>query len=285
MGYIMPLPTPSPLRYPGGKTVLKKCFVTIIDNNNLQKCAYAEPYAGGSGLALSLLFDGYVSEIHLNDLNHAVASFWKVILNETQSFIDKIIATNITVAEHDKQKHILNDATSSEFDIAFAFFFINRTHRSGIINAGIIGGLHQTGKYKIDCRFNKTKLIQKIQTIADYKDKIHIYNDDAEDFIQKMDKTLPTKSIFYIDPPYYEKGKSLYMNYYHYDDHAKIANIIQQIKNHWVLTYDDATVIQNLYQQNHQIKFDLNYSAYHKRRASELMIFSNNLQLPTPINA
>ena len=69
-------------------------------------------------------------------------------------------------------------------DIGFSTFFLNRTNRSGIIDkAGPIGGLNQDGDYSIDCRFNKTKLIDQIKKIAENREKIALYNMEALDLI------------------------------------------------------------------------------------------------------
>lgn len=91
--------TPSPLRYPGGKSSIQGMVSKIIQANNLEKGHYAEPYAGGCGLALSLMFKGYVHEIHLNDLDRSISSFWDAIINQTDRFIDKIIETPVTMDE------------------------------------------------------------------------------------------------------------------------------------------------------------------------------------------
>lgn len=50
---------------------------------------------------------------------------------------------------------LLNSEKHSMLEIGFATFFLNRTNRSGILKAGVIGGKAQLGKWKIDVRFNK----------------------------------------------------------------------------------------------------------------------------------
>ncbi|MEW2639883.1 DNA adenine methylase, partial [Vibrio cholerae] len=76
--------TPSPLRYPGGKTAITPMVSDIIGANNLRSAHYVEPYAGGAGLALSLLFNKVVPHIHLNDLDLSIWAFWYSILNHTE---------------------------------------------------------------------------------------------------------------------------------------------------------------------------------------------------------
>lgn len=74
---------------------------------------------------------------------------------------------------------------ASLLDLGFSTFFMNRTNRSGIIKAGVIGGYAQTGNYKMDARYRKDKLMKRIRRIASYADRIELHNEDAVDFIQK----------------------------------------------------------------------------------------------------
>lgn len=272
---------PSPLRYPGGKAAIFNMVSKIIIDNNLEDGDYAEPYAGGAGLALSLLFNDHVSNIHLNDLDRSIWCFWDAILNDTVRFIEKIRATDITMDEWKLQRHIQqNKDDFNNFDLAFSSFFLNRTNRSGIIlKAGVIGGLKQDGKYKLDCRFNKEGLIERIIRISEYKHRIKLYNLDAIDFINQSDAILPPKSIFCIDPPYYMKGSTLYTNFYNPEDHQQLANLIMGLHHPWILTYDDAQEIQDLYPSHPQYKFNLNYSAAKKRKGTELLITSKEIEI------
>ena len=98
----MPRPY-SPLRYPGGKGQLSKKILGIIQKNNLTE-AYAEPYAGGAGVALFLLLGGHVNHIYINDVDYALYSFWQAILNHTDEFIRMIRQTPINMDEWHKQK-------------------------------------------------------------------------------------------------------------------------------------------------------------------------------------
>lgn len=271
--------TPSPLRYPGGKTSIWKMVAQILQDNSLERGHYIEPYAGGCGLALSLMFRGYVHDLHLNDLDRSVYCFWNEILNNTDRFVKKIERTKITIGEWHKQRKIQQEKENADdFELAFSSFFLNRTNRSGVLNAGVIGGLAQDGDYKLDCRFNKLGLIEKIRRIEKYKHRIHIYNLDALDFIKVASANLPRKSSFFcIDPPYYVKGSTLYTNAYEPDDHAKIAKALIKLKRSWILTYDNAPEIQDLYEGMRQYNFDLNYSAATKRVGTELLVASDDL--------
>ncbi|MCI3878795.1 DNA adenine methylase [Acinetobacter higginsii] len=277
--------TPSPLRYPGGKTAILPMVSTFINDNNLNSYHYVEPYAGGAGLALSLLFKNYVSHIHLNDLDLSIWSFWHSILFKTDDFIGLINSTEITINEWHKQKYIQtikNDVDT--LTLGFSTFFLNRTNRSGIIQkAGVIGGLEQKSKYPLDCRFNKKSLISKIEKIAQYKEFIHLYNMDAINFIGEIEEKVENR-FFCIDPPYFKKGQSLYTNFYSPDDHEILSEVIKKIEGKWILTYDNTIEIKKLYSSLPQYNFNLNYTAAEKRKGTELLITCPNFIISHSLN-
>lgn len=254
----------------------------IINGNGLLRCHYVEPYAGGCGLALALLYEGIVSDIHINDVDPAIWSFWYSVLNETDSFIDTILSTNVTIDEWERQKEIYkNKGVDEPVALGFSAFFLNRTNRSGVIKgAGLIGGKKQDGKYKMDCRFNKENLIRRIRRVAAYKGRIHLYNLDAAIFIEKE---FPERSFFCIDPPYVKKGSSLYTSFYEEKDHILIADKVKRIKQPWVVTYDDNSLIRESYKENPQYSFDIRYSLNKKAMGSEMLITSPDLSMPKEV--
>ncbi len=281
----------SPLRYPGGKSALLHRMTNLLRINGLDRRPYAEPFAGGCGLALGLLFNGVVSELHLNDIDPAVWSFWNGVLNQTDELCGLIETTEITVPEWSRQRLVLEKSDGiPSIELGFAAFFLNRTCRSGIIKgSGVIGGKQQNGNYLIDCRFNRQDLIARVRRIAKYKNRIAIYREDALRFLDTAEKILPPKSLFCIDPPYFNKGSSLYTSFYKPEDHAELASRISELEVPWVVTYDNCPEIIKLYRPFDQYTFSVNYSVQSKRKTDELLVASNGLiiseQSFTPIAA
>ncbi len=272
---------PSPLRYPGGKYKLYEYVETLVKENNCT--TYIEPFCGGAAVALELLLKDVVKKIIINDVDYTIFCFWDSILNHTEEFIFLIRNTDVTIDEWNIQKNIRNNLENyNSLEIGFSTFFLNRTNRSGIIDkAGPIGGKDQNGNYKIDCRFNKEKLISQIEKIASYKKKIQLYNMEAVDFINQV--ILHTrKSFVFFDPPYYSKGPGLYTNFYNHENHVNLANnIINSMKRRkWIVTYDNVDEIRNMYAKVATIEFQLQYSLEVKRVASEVMFFSKKLNRP-----
>jgi len=271
----------SPLRYPGGKNKLAKFVAHICETNNING-HYVEPYAGGASVALYLLLNEYVQTITINDYDRAVYAFWYSILNHTTKFCRKILATDITVEKWKYFKEIHSDKDNAPiFELGFATFFLNRTNRSGIIDGGIIGGVEQTGNYKIDCRFNKEELIKRIKLIAKNKKKISLYNLDALELIDVIQLNNGNNTIFYFDPPYYLKGPSLYMSHYKHDDHKKVSEKIQTIRNiRWIVSYDNTEQIKELYQAINTQEYEFFHTAYQIRAGKEVLFFSKGLTVP-----
>lgn len=272
----------APLRYPGGKSKLSPFIKAIFEDNGLCDGHYVEAYAGGAGIGLSLLFTEYSRHIYLNDISYPLYCFWDTILNNTDYLTRRISTVRVTPITWRRQRRILKSPREhAPWEVGFAFLFMNRTNRSGIVNGGMIGGADQTGKWKIDARFGRLALIRRIESIAEYRDRISIHNMDAMAFMQMLTPKLPTKSFIYLDPPYYVKGSRLYIDYYRHDDHKRIAEYIQTAVPHpWIVTYDNVQEIALLYSGRRRLTYDLNYSASTHRKGTELMIFSDTLRIP-----
>ena len=275
----------SPLRYPGGKSKLYKNVLSILEYNNLIGGTYVEPFAGGSGLAIKLLLTNKVRRIVLNDKDPAIFCFWHTILNYTEEFLKKIDETEVTIEEWEKQKAIFNlgKESSSPIDYAFSVFFLNRTNVSGILKGGVIGGRTQDGKYKINVRFNKIELKKRIVNIAENKDKIVIYNLDANELITGSYLKKYKKVFINFDPPYVKKGAQLYMNFFKENDHIQLSKNIKKCSKKWIVTYDVCDLITDLYRNYKYTKIDIRYSAKQKKISKEYMFFSKNINIPPEI--
>lgn len=272
----------SPLRYPGGKNKLAGFLAKICIDNDISG-HYVEPYAGGSSVALFLLFEGFVNHITINDKDHSIYAFWHSVLYETNALCSLIENTDITVENWNVQKNIQkNKELTTLLELGFSTLFLNRTNRDGIIKGGIIGGKEQKGDYKLDCRFNKSEIIRKIKLISSRKQNITLHSLDALELIDRiLDESGNKNTIFYFDPPYYLKASSLYMNYYEKSDHQEVANKIKSINNvNWIVSYDNHPIIKDLYYPFQRKEYTFNHSAYSSKVGKEILFFSNNILQP-----
>jgi DNA adenine methylase len=270
----------SPLRYPGGKSSLTNFFSDVIDRNFSVKPIYVEPYAGGAGAAIALLLTGKVSEVVINDLDPAMWALWSSMIEDPELFQRKVRDTPVTLEEWRRQKDIYAGGIrrSDRLDLGFATFFLNRTNRSGVLNAGVIGGQSQAGKYKIDARYNKATLLHRIGRIGAMRDKIDVRNVDGKILIDEY--RASGTCFLYADPPYYDKGSYLYLNSFNDEQHRSLARVLnEKSAARWILTYDNVPEIQSLYARRRSQTFALHYSAHKPGMAQELMVFSDNLAL------
>ena len=272
---------PSPLRYPGGKKKLANFISDAIVLNDIQGGTYIEPFAGGSNVALFLLFQEQVSKIVINDVDRSIYAFWHSVIYNTDKLCERIIETQITIQEWEKQKEIQRDKEKANLlDLGFSTFFLNRTNRSGIINAGPIGGKKQNGNWKIDVRFNKDDLINRIKKIALYESRINLYNKDAIALINEIISELDEHCLIYFDPPYYNQGSSLYTNFYKHEDHEILKDFIMNLNCKWILTYDYTPDIINMYRLAEKRLLTLGYTAAKKMKGNEMIAFCEGFIIP-----
>lgn len=276
--------TYSPLRYPGGKTKFYTYVKELLEHNGLIGETYIEPFAGGAGLALKLLLKNDVSRIVINDLDPAIYSFWYSVLNEAPEFCDRISNIKLTLEEWKKQREIyLRQDTTSPLDLGFATFFLNRTNVSGVVNGGIIGGKHQTGKYKLDARFNRDKLSKKILEISEQKNRIVLFNQDAKELLNPQQLRKFYKVFINLDPPYVKKGAQLYKNAFNEEDHRELSQLVPSCRRKWIVTYDICPLVADLYHSYRSSYLDVTYSIQSSKKAKEYIFFSDNLILPETI--
>ena len=274
----------SPLRYPGGKTCLALTLEKAVRKNfsDIEKVIFVEPYAGGAGASLALLCSGKVDRIVINDLDKAIYAFWKTAVQNTDYLIKKIKQTEITVQEWKRQKKIYallqNKSASSlrnERKLAFAALFLNRTNRSGIMRGGPIGGVRQLSKWKIDERFTKKTIIDRLEKIHKFRHKIEVYNLDGIELLKNLEKKKEASRHFiFLDPPYFQKGQSLYLNNYENKDHEKLSNFLMKSSlKKWVMTYNDISLIKTLYKELPITEFKIQHDAHYSKIGKEIMIF------------
>ncbi|HKM13677.1 MAG TPA: DNA adenine methylase [Candidatus Methanomethylophilaceae archaeon] len=270
------------MRYPGGKGRLSGYFKSLLPTNGLEGGTYIEPFAGGAGIAVTLLAEGNVSKIVLNDADRSIYALWHVIKYRGEELIEAIEEIDVNIEEWTKQRDIQRNKKNEDlFDLGLSTFFMNRTNRSGILNGGVIGGQGQEGKYKIDARFNKKNLTSRIAALSELSDNVEVHCMDANDFLaEELDRYDTDTTLVYIDPPYYEKGSTLYMNHFEHEDHVTLSDIIRNLKHKWILSYDNTPEIREIYSDMEPVCFDLQYSSYKSRIGKEVFYCSDSVQLP-----
>ncbi len=274
--------TSSPLRYPGGKSAMSSLLREIRRLNRFGGFDIAEPFAGGAGASLSLLFEEHAPSISLNDADKSIFDFWWTLKNRPGPFLKLIDEAELSIEEWQRQKAIYRRKSGvSRLQRAFATFYLNRCNRSGIItNGGPIGGIEQKGQWKLDARFNKADLRRRCERIVEYSDRINVFCSDGLDFIASAGSR---GSFMFIDPPYFNKGALLYMNLLNPKYHELLATTLRNSgSSAWVVTYDDCPEIRSLYDGWANVRsFSLRYAAAERRAGREVLITPKDLHLPS----
>lgn len=268
----------SPLRYPGGKARLFPFVANLISQNSLFDCDYAEPFAGGAGLALNLLFAGFCNSISLNDLDPAIFCFWHSVTERNDAFCELVEGITFSIDEwYTQREKWESHEKCSPLELGFAAYYLNRTNRSGIIEgAGPIGGYKQLGNYRMDARFSMGEQLSILKAIGSAASAINVTNLDAVTFIKKRDRREP--QFLYLDPPYYVKGQRLYRNSYAHNDHVEIAELVRQFRGNWMVSYDDVIEIRDIYSWSQPLEIQLQYSAGPVAMGKEVIFLCDRLR-------
>ena len=275
----------SPFRYPGGKQILSGYLESLLKENLLLGSPFYESHAGGASISLYLLSNGFVSKATLIEYDPLVYSFWKSVKDDSQELCRRIKSLDLSVKTWEKmRKYLDRDAVKkhSTISLGLAGLFFNRTNFSGILHAGPIGGIEQKSKYKIDCRFNKDRIIGLIKTIAGYSNKLSIVHDDAVHYLKKNSKKITKEGgVVYVDPPYYVQGERLYRHHYKSQQHLELAQFLLAQKFSWIVSYDNHPDISKMFKGQRIIPISFNYTVKESRKVDELLIA--NIPLLKPI--
>lgn len=276
----------SPLRYPGSKKKLAHYLYKIIQHNKISTTVLVEPFVGGGNVALNFLANNIVDRVVIADKDKLIYSFWREVFFNPQHLISFVRKVKISLSIFHKYKNIaINSHRYSSSVLSKACLFLNRTSFSGILTnqAGPLGGIKQKSSYKIDCRFNKKNIIDKIKFISSFKSKVTVLPYDWVQTIEYLKEWRKRKNIsankilFYFDPPFFNKAPHLYRSYFSNINHSEFCSAIKGLKYNWILSYDNAPEIKKLYSGNNNcLKMHINmpYSinSHSKRLEKELII-------------
>ncbi|MHB1682965.1 MAG: DNA adenine methylase [Bacilli bacterium] len=274
----------NPLRYPGSKSKFADYVAAVIEANLLSGCTIYEPYAGSASISFEMLIRGFAGKAILIERDPLIYAFWKCVFERTDEIIERIQHVEVTLDtwcnfQQYRVSERVNDDSLIEFGLAGLFF--NRTNYSGILGSGPIGGMSQSSEYKIDCRFNKNRVIDQIRSIAELRSLVEVVFDDALLYLRRNASALARGfSFVYADPPYYTQGKKLYRYWYDESQHAQLAELLLKSRYPWLVSYDPHPVIKNLYSESRIQSIYTDYTVRISKRSEELLI--SNQIIPPP---
>lgn len=240
----------SPLRYPGGKARFTHFIFDSIKTSGEAAEVFVEPFCGGAGASIALLESKKIKRIALNDIDPLVASFWKVVFGKScksrddiQWLVDKVELSDISVDEWIRQR---NYKPQNVRELAWKCLFMNRTSFNGILHkSGPIGGWKQENRL-ISVRFNREKIVQKLKNLYDYREQVDcVENLGWREFCGLYQKTK--LAYLYMDPPYYHRAPKLYEYVFDKKMHLELRDYLVSLLLPWMLSYDDAPEVRELY--------------------------------------
>lgn len=277
----------SPLRYPGSKKKISKYIYKILKFNNTDSYILVEPFVGGGSVFLYFLLKHDVEKVIIADKDRLIYSFWKVLFSDPDYLIRFVKKVKINLNNFYKYKKIANHHDYYSIKkLAETCLFLNRTSFSGILTdqVGPLGGKKQKSIYKINCRFKRKLLGEKIRRISKFKEKVIVLDGDYKKTIkyvtrlQFKEKKLK-KIFFYLDPPFFNKANDLYRCYFTKKEHKKFRNNIL-LKNNWILSYDNAPEIKEMYSGFEKINIEVPYSINSPAKRIEKELIITTLKLP-----
>ena len=276
----------SPLRYPGGKVRMAESLVSIFGQQwgYMDVEVWVEPFAGGAGAGLKMLYLEGVESLWLVEKNPSLAALWRHILEDGETFAKRVQATSPTLDLWTWAKTTIaaveaGDGHVPEEDIAYAAFLVNRLSRSGIVsgNVGPIGGKRQAGRWNLASRYNGDELAHRIRLVHDMSSRIVFHEADAINYIAELsDSGVEEEVMLFVDPPYIEEGAGLYEH--GTLNHAHLAHALRNCPSHWLLTYDAHPYVLDLYHPDYRVlEFEIAHTAHQQRIDTEYAVLSDNL--------
>ncbi len=243
----------SPLAYFGGKSRLAKRIVPMIPENHV---CYCEPFCG----AAWILFKKQPSKVEvINDLDGELVTFWRVVQNHLQPFLEffkmAIISRKIFDLENRKDPTTLTDLQR-----AARYYYLQRLGFGGKTSGRTFGACAMR-----PMNLNLTTIEEALLEVHWRLERVTIEHLDACRCIEKYDRK---ETCFYIDPPYYHVTQD-YCRPFEDNDFQRLADTLSSIKGRFILSLNDDKDIRSMFKKFHQIKIATKYSSGNSRVAAD----------------
>lgn len=259
--------TLSPFRYPGGKTWLIPYVRRWLNSLERKPQKLVEPFAGGGSVGLAVADEGLVEYVTLVEIDEAVASVWRVVINgdgDVQLLINRI--KNFVLTERTVDLELSQQSISLN-DLAFQTILRNRINRGGIIAPG--AGRLKKGEdgRGLTSRWYPETLSRRITRIVELRPIVSFIQGDGLQMIESSASS--TDHVFFIDPPY-TAGKRLYTC--PTIDHETLFCLVAEVQGDFLMTYDTNPEVRRLASLHCFDTHEISMTNTHNSKRTELLI-------------
>ena len=257
------------LRFPGAKTKLLPRLRPYLDKLVVGQDSFHDAFIGSGAVLLDTARRHPGLKLYANDADAGLIDFWKIVSGKSvEPLCERIRSTRPTLRLY---KDMLASKPTEPEDIAFRFYFLNRTSFSGLWRGGPIGGYTQRNRWKVDVEWRPEKSVKDIiEGHRLLRGRLRLSCMPGADYVADN-----IKKPLFIDPPYFGCGDRLYREKMTFTEYVELSRLLRKARS-WVLTLDDNPAVRQMYSWAcvHIIPARYNIDSARPRRASaqELVI-------------
>lgn len=224
---------PLPFRYPGGKFYalnILRPFWVAEDHDE-----FREPFAGGA----SVFFNKTKASFNwLNDVDVELITTYKV-LQDRKLRLKLVDLLTHEEASKERWKEVFEFSPSNDLEIAFRYYYLNRTSFSGKMVSSAWG-------YRPKRSLPPERWHERIIPCGEKLENVKLTSRDFEEVIRAP--AQGTRTLLFVDPPYYSPPRNKhYRNGFGPDDHERLRNALRKTSHRFFLTYDDVPEVREYY--------------------------------------
>lgn len=226
---------PIPFRYPGGKFYALNLLAPYW--LMCPHVEYREPFMGGG----SVFFTKNKAKFNiLNDIDTELITTYKIM--QDPAMRDRLVdLVSREIASPERWKEVREFAPSSDLEIAYKYFYLNRTSFSGKLSSPAWG-------YRDKRSLPPERWKERIIPCGKLLENTEITNMDFEEVIRMPAKQNDGDVLMFVDPPYFKPQKHKhYRNGFDMGDHERLANCLRETNFKFFLTYEDVPEIREMY--------------------------------------
>lgn len=242
-----------PLNYLGGKSRLAAKIIPRIPADHV---CYCEPFVG----AAWVLFSKPPSKAEvINDRDGELVTFWRVIQNHLQAFMEyfkyAVISRKLFDLENRK-----NPETLTDIQRAVRYYYLQRLSFGGKVAGRTFGtSATQPGRLNLTC------MEETLLEVHWRLERVTIEHLDGIACVERYDRP---ETFFYIDPPYYHLSQG-YAHKFTDSDFERLRDCLCKVKGRFLLSINDDPAIRKLFRSFSQHRVSLSYSVGNTRSVSD----------------